>query len=113
MLSSECPQCDAAVPILAGSCSHCGAANPARLGAIAVAAAVAVLVVAAAGAVYVATRPQQRPVAAEGKSVATRAERPSAAEGKSVGPAAAAATGNATGDFGWLASAMMACDEVA
>jgi hypothetical protein len=117
MLSSECPQCDAAVPILAGSCSHCGAANPARLGMIAVAAAVVVLVVAAAGAVYVATRPQQRPVAGEGNSVAVRTVRPSAVEGKSVGPVATTTptptTATATGDFGWLASAMMACDEVA
>jgi hypothetical protein len=62
MVSNECPECGVAVPLLVRACSRCGAPNPARRGAIAVAAGVVVLVVAANGAIYVAT---QHPLAGE------------------------------------------------
>jgi hypothetical protein len=93
MIRSECPECDATVPLVARTCSHCGARNPARRGALAVAAGLVVLVIACVGAVYVATR-QQHPLAAEGMSVV-----PSGAVADS--------------DFAWLSSAMTACDKLA
>jgi hypothetical protein len=97
MIRSECPECDAAVPLLARTCSHCGAPNPARRGALAVAAGIVVLVIAGVGAIYVAMR-QQHPLAAQGTSAVTSAM-PSGAV--------------ADGDFAWLSSAMTACDTLA
>ncbi len=120
MMSTECPECDEAVPLLARACSHCGAPNPARGGAIAVAAALVVVIVAVAGAAYVATRPPP-PVAA--------ATTPATAGGTAQTPTAPATTtvpvgapapattsapaGPADSDFAWLRSAMTACDEAA
>jgi hypothetical protein len=86
MVSTECLECDAAVPILARACSRCGAPNPARPAAVAVAAGLVVLVVAAVGAIYAATRPQHPPA-------------PSAA--------------TADGGFAWLTSALKECNEQA
>jgi len=93
MISSECPECGEAVPLVARACGRCGAANPARRGAVAVAAALVVLIVAAAGAISVATRPHH----------------PAAPEAAPASPPTAAAGG----DFAWLASALTACDDVA
>jgi hypothetical protein len=97
MIRSECPECDAAVPLLARTCSHCGARNPARLGAVALAAGLVVLVIAGVGATYVAMR-QQHPLVAQGTSAKTSAMPPAAV---------------ADGDFAWLSSAMTGCDTLA
>jgi hypothetical protein len=97
MIRTECPECDAAVPLVARTCSHCGARNPARRGALAVAAGLVVLVIAGVGAIYVATR-QQHPLAAQGTSAMTSAMPPAAV---------------ADGDFAWLSSAMTGCDTLA
>jgi hypothetical protein len=97
MIRSECPECDAAVPLLARRCSHCGAPNQARRGAVALAAGLVVLVIAGIGAIYVVTR-QQHPLAAQGTSAMTSAMPPAAV---------------ADGDFAWLSSAMTGCDTLA
>lgn len=113
MFSTQCPQCDAVVPLLGRVCGHCGAPNPARRGMIAVAAAVVVLIGAGAGGIYMATRQQHPPTAATaGTSVSPSAAGTSAgpsAAGTSVGPSAT----TAPGDFTWLSTAMTACDEAA
>jgi hypothetical protein len=101
MIRSECPECDAAVPLLARTCSHCGAPNQARHGVVAVAAGLAVLVIAGVGAAYVARR-QPPPVAAQRTPAVTPAVTPAM-------PSAAAADG----DFAWLSSAMTGCDTLA
>jgi hypothetical protein len=97
MIRRECPECDAAVPLLARTCSHCGARNPARRGAVALAAGLVVLVIAGVGAVYVAMQ-QQHPLVAQGTSAKTSAMPPAAV---------------ADGDFAWLSSAMTGCDTLA
>jgi ribosomal protein L40E len=91
MISTKCTECGAPVPVLARACGRCGASNPARPGAVAVAAGVAVLVIAAVGAIYAATR-SQHPVAGE-RTYAN----PSTADG----------------DVTWLTSALKECDEEA
>ena len=101
MIRSECPECDAAVPLLARTCSHCGAPNQTRRGALAVVAGLVVLVIAGVGATYVARR-QPHPVAAQGTSAVTPA----------VTPAMPSAAGS-DGDFAWLSSAMTGCDTLA
>jgi hypothetical protein len=107
MMSTECHECGEAVPLLARTCGHCGAPNPARLGVIAVAAGLVALIAAAAGAVYMATRSPAE-VTADGTPAAAT-EAPAAPQGMPVqAPAATAAS-----DFAWLKSAMTACDQAA
>jgi len=104
MFSTPCPQCDAAVPLLARACGHCGTPNPVRRGMMAVAAAVVMLIASGAGGIYMATRQQHPPTAA----TAGTSEGAPATE-TSVGPSAT----TAPGDFTWLSAAMTACDEAA
>jgi hypothetical protein len=73
---NKCSECDEAVPVWTRTCGHCGAPN-------------SVLIVAAAGSIYVSTR---------------------SLTGEGLGGASIA---NADGDFAWLVSAMAGCDKLA
>jgi hypothetical protein len=130
MIRGECPECDAAVPLLARTCRYCGAPNPARRNVVAAAAGIMVLAVASAGAVVIATRhpqpipgeqqaqagdPPQQPTASRPQPSAAPLQ-PAGAERQQQGeigqvtpvmPAAAASDAN----YSWLAAAMTACDK--
>lgn len=103
MVRSECSECDGAVPLLARTCSHCGAPNPARRGAVALAAGLVVLVIAGVGAAYVARR-EPHPVGAQGPPAVTPAP--------AVAPAMPSAAGG-DGSFTSLSAAMTECDTLA
>jgi len=127
MIRGECPECDAAVPLLARTCRYCGAPNPARRNVVAAAAGIMVLAVASAGAVVIATRhpqpigeqqaqagdPPQQPTASRPQPSAAPLQPAGAERQGEIGqvtpvmPAAAASDAN----YSWLASAMTACDK--
>jgi hypothetical protein len=127
MIRGECPECDEAVPLLARTCRHCGAPNPARRNVIAAAAGITVLAGASAGAVVIATRhpqpvPGQQQAQAGIEPQQPAAAKPSAAEQQPTGdaPQQQAQAGTVTSvmppaatadvNFSWLSSAMTACD---
>ena len=62
MITSDCPNCGNAVSVFAGSCRHCGAPNRARLGAVAVAGSLLLLIIAAGVAAVAVLRWDQRVV---------------------------------------------------
>lgn len=138
MIRSECPECDATVPVLARACSHCGAPNPVRRGAIVAITGISALLIASMAAIYMAMRPpspvnepgpaalageqQAQPAAAQPQPTGepAPAPQPQAAagaqaqvnqvgQGLSVMPAASISDPN----FSWLSSAMTACDTLA
>jgi len=61
MLSADCQTCGNPVPVFAAACRHCGAPNAARLGALAVAGSLLLLVAAIAMAAIVVARWQSQP----------------------------------------------------
>lgn len=137
MVNNECPECDEFVPLLARSCSGCGAFNPARGIAMTAAAGVTLVAVASLASLYVAIRPLERasaPVTQAAPSVAQATltaepapppvgreaavqpapppageQRPLSALGQGTPVARPAATQG--GDFAWLTAAMAACDK--
>ncbi len=96
MISTLCPDCNETVPLLARACRNCGAPNPERQGVFAVAAVLAVLTTATAGAFYLATHPQF-----------------SALPAVTPPPARAADATAADGGFAWIRAAMTGCDQTA
>ena len=97
LTDAECVECGEPLSAFARSCPECGAPNKARVGAVAVVAALSVLAVAIAVTAVVILRWQRLPVSA------TSPPPPPAAGTQE--PTAAA-----PGDFGWLTSAMQECD---
>jgi len=59
MITTDCPNCGHAVLAFAGSCRHCGAPNRTRVGALAVAGALLLLIVAVAATLVAIVRWQQ------------------------------------------------------
>jgi len=73
MIKSECPSCGSVVPAFASSCGACGAPVRSRIGALAVAGSLAVLVAAIAVAAIVVLRWQQEAGGAEDYSWLSKA----------------------------------------
>ena len=103
MISSECPECGEPVPIRAEKCSYCGTPNTARRGVVAIAVAIVLLVIAIGSAIYIATRPQTR-MTADPKG----ASRAVVGEPRGISPPV-----TTDGSFGWIRSALTACDDLA
>lgn len=59
MMTTDCPNCGRAVRTFAGACGYCGAPNRTRIGALAVAGAILLLIGAVAAALFAIVRWQQ------------------------------------------------------
>ncbi len=94
MIVHECSNCGEPVPLFAKSCAHCGAANEGRLGAIAVAGALAFLLLAFVVAGLLVLRWQRAPAGSQA-TPETAQQQPAVGSG---------------GDFTWLTKAMQDCD---
>jgi hypothetical protein len=98
MLNVDCPECQARVPPFASACPHCGAPNPARNGALAIAAALTLLTgVLIFSGVALLSSSQPSPTAVSPPTeLVVQPDAASAAE-----------------EFAWLSKAMKDCDDEA
>ena len=101
MLQSRCPRCSGAVSLLAPACRRCGAPNQARRVVGLASAAVLVLLLVGAGALYLASRQQSLGPETTGALAVPGA-----------GAGAAGGAGGA-GDLARLSADMAACDKLA
>ncbi len=105
-MTPQCPECGAAVGWTARICDACGEPNSVRRNLFGTAAALGVLLIAGAVAVFVATR--ERPLI---EGIAPVQEPPAPGQAP---PAPAQSPGTAVPrDFAWLEQAMKACDDKA